>query len=145
MTTPCPACGAVRLQSLADHYAVEVLRADCDPEALAWLDPPLRVSILPGTASITLFFLAVLAPGFVPSGRELMVFLTFFILGAASFLLWLRTLVRFYGRVAKSNFPFVDCMLSPLGLPLFCLLLYRSWFQHKVLKRVSWKGRSFGV
>ena len=91
MTTPCPACGAVRLQSLADHYAVEVLRADCDPEALAWLAPPLRVSILPGTASITLFFLAVLAPGFVPSGRELMVFLTFFILGAASFLLWLRT------------------------------------------------------
>ena len=34
-------------------------------------------------------------------------------------LLWVRTLVRFYGRVAKSNFRFVDCALSPLGLPLF--------------------------
>jgi glycosyltransferase involved in cell wall biosynthesis len=58
-------------------------------------------------------------------------------------LLWLRTLVRFYARVAKSNFPFVDCMLAPLGLPLFVFLLYRSWFQYRILKRVSWKGRSY--
>ena len=56
-------------------------------------------------------------------------------------LLWLRTVFRFYARVAKSNFPFVDCALSPLGLPLFVVLLYRSWFQHRILKRVSWKGR----
>ncbi|HVU47571.1 MAG TPA: glycosyltransferase family 2 protein [Terracidiphilus sp.] len=60
-------------------------------------------------------------------------------------LLWVRTLVRFYARVAKSNFPFTDCLLAPLGLPLFVLLLYRSWFQHKVTKRVSWKGRSYGT
>jgi glycosyltransferase involved in cell wall biosynthesis len=60
-------------------------------------------------------------------------------------LLWVRTLVRFYARVAKSNFPFVDCLLAPLGLPLFVALLYRSWFQHRVLKRVSWKGRSYGA
>lgn len=59
-------------------------------------------------------------------------------------LLWARTLVRFYSRVAKSNFPFADCLLAPLGLPLFTLLLYRSWFQHRVLKRVSWKGRTYG-
>ncbi len=58
-------------------------------------------------------------------------------------LLWVRTLVRFYARVAKSNFPFVDCALAPVGLPLFVVLLYRSWFQHKVLKQVSWKGRSY--
>src|SRR5271157_306432 len=58
-------------------------------------------------------------------------------------LLWVRTLFRFYGRVAKSNFPFVDCALAPLGLPLFVALLYRSWFQHRILKRVSWKGRSY--
>jgi glycosyltransferase involved in cell wall biosynthesis len=60
-------------------------------------------------------------------------------------LLWLRTLFRFYRRVAKSNFPFADCLISPLGLPLFVWLLYRSWFQHHVLKRVSWKGRSYGT
>jgi glycosyltransferase involved in cell wall biosynthesis len=59
-------------------------------------------------------------------------------------LLWMRTLFRFYSRVAKSNFPFVDCLIAPLGLPLFVALLYRSWFVHRVLKRVSWKGRSYG-
>jgi glycosyltransferase involved in cell wall biosynthesis len=58
-------------------------------------------------------------------------------------LLWVRNLFRFYGRVAKSNFPFVDCALSPLGLPLFVVLLYRSWFEHRILKRVSWKGRTY--
>src|SRR3984885_13110868 len=58
-------------------------------------------------------------------------------------LLWLRNLVRFYARVAKSNFRFIDCALSPIGLPLFVVLLYRSWFQHKVFKRVSWKGRTY--
>ncbi|MGA2849520.1 MAG: glycosyltransferase [Terracidiphilus sp.] len=60
-------------------------------------------------------------------------------------LLWLRTLFRFYARVAKSNFPLVDCVLAPLGLPLFVVLLYRSWFQHRILKRVSWKGREYAA
>jgi glycosyltransferase involved in cell wall biosynthesis len=58
-------------------------------------------------------------------------------------LLWLRTLFRFYSRVAKSNFPFVDCAIAPLGLPLFAVLLYRSWFKHRVLKQVDWKGRTY--
>jgi glycosyltransferase involved in cell wall biosynthesis len=60
-------------------------------------------------------------------------------------LLWARTLFRFYARVAKSNFPFVDCALAPLGLPLFVALLYRSWFQHRILKQVSWKGRNYAA
>ena len=60
-------------------------------------------------------------------------------------LLWARTLFRFYARVAKSNFPFVDCALAPLGLPLFVALLYRSWFQHRILKQVSWKGRKYAA
>jgi glycosyltransferase involved in cell wall biosynthesis len=58
-------------------------------------------------------------------------------------ILWVRNLFRFYGRVAKSNFPFLDCAISPLGLPLFVVLLCRSWYQHKILKRVNWKGRSY--
>ena len=57
--------------------------------------------------------------------------------------LWVRTIFRFYARVAKSNFQFADCAISPLGLPLFVLLLYRSWFHHRILKRVSWKGREY--
>ena len=58
-------------------------------------------------------------------------------------LLWARNLFRFYARVAKSNFGFVECALSPLGLPLFVWLLYQSWFQHRILKQVSWKGRTY--
>jgi glycosyltransferase involved in cell wall biosynthesis len=63
--------------------------------------------------------------------------------GWALLLLWLRTVFRFYARVAKSNFPFVDCAISPLGLPLFAALLFQSWFKHRVLKHVSWKGRTY--
>ncbi|HWA94436.1 MAG TPA: glycosyltransferase family 2 protein [Terracidiphilus sp.] len=58
-------------------------------------------------------------------------------------IIWGRNLFRYYRRVAKSNFGFVDCALSPLGLPLFVWLLYRSWFQNRILKRVSWKGREY--
>jgi len=58
-------------------------------------------------------------------------------------LIWLRTLWRFYRRVAKSNFPLADCMLSVFGLPLFVWLLWKSWFDHTVTKRVVWKGREY--
>ena len=63
--------------------------------------------------------------------------------GLVLMLVWARTLFRFYARVAKSNFPFLDCAISPVGLPLFIALLYRSWFKHKVLGQVSWKGRVY--
>jgi hypothetical protein len=58
-------------------------------------------------------------------------------------LLWVRNLFRFYGRVARSNFSILDCALAPLGLPLFIALLYHSWYQHRIQKRVNWKGRSY--
>ena len=58
-------------------------------------------------------------------------------------LLWLRTVIRFYTRVARSHFGLVDCALSVLGLPLFVLLLVRSWMQHHVFHRVAWKGRAY--
>jgi glycosyltransferase involved in cell wall biosynthesis len=60
-------------------------------------------------------------------------------------LVWIRNLWRFYARVAKSNFPAIDCAISPLALPLFIALLYRSWFQNRVLHRVGWKGRTYQV
>ncbi len=66
-----------------------------------------------------------------------------FTAGNLLMLLWLRNLWRFYARVAKSNFPAIDCALSPLSLPLFAALLYRSWFQNTVQHRVSWKGRTY--
>ena len=58
-------------------------------------------------------------------------------------LLWVRNLWRFYARVAKSNFPLADCLVTPLALPLFAILLYRSWFVHTVTRRVAWKGRDY--
>lgn len=60
---------------------------------------------------------------------------------AALGLVWLRALWGFYNRVAKSNFPLRDYLWAPLGIPLYAALLWRSWFQHRVLGRVSWKGR----
>jgi glycosyltransferase involved in cell wall biosynthesis len=61
----------------------------------------------------------------------------------ALLLIWLRNLWRYYRRVAKSNFPFADCLITPIALPLFAALLYRSWFSHTVTKRVAWKGRDY--
>ncbi|MGC8548981.1 MAG: glycosyltransferase [Acidobacteriaceae bacterium] len=61
----------------------------------------------------------------------------------AVLLIWARTMWRFYRRVARSHFPWGDAVLAPLGLPLLVVLLYQSWFDHTVKKRVIWKGRSY--
>ena len=55
--------------------------------------------------------------------------------------LWLRTVIRFYARVANSKFSPLDCAVSPIGLPLFAALLVRSWMQHHLFHQVAWKGR----
>ena len=60
-------------------------------------------------------------------------------------ILWLRTLWRFYARVARSNFPALECALAPLGLPLFAALLWRSWYHRKVRRSVRWKGREYSA
>ena len=64
---------------------------------------------------------------------------------AAILVLWLRTLLRFYTRVSRSHFSFRDCCLAIPGLPLFIVLLLRSWIAHRILHSVSWKGRSYTV
>ena len=72
----------------------------------------------------------------------------FFALPVARYALavvWLRVLWRFYARVAKSNFPPSDCALSVFALPLFCLLLVSSWWQHTVRSEVAWKGRAYST
>jgi glycosyltransferase involved in cell wall biosynthesis len=60
-------------------------------------------------------------------------------------LVWLRVLWRFYARVAKSNFSAVDCALSVIALPLFCMLLVTSFWQHTVRAQVTWKGRDYST
>ena len=61
---------------------------------------------------------------------------------AIIWLIWLRTLFRFYARIAKSKFSPLDCAVSPLALPLFVVLLVRSWMQHHLFHQVAWKGRA---
>ncbi len=60
-------------------------------------------------------------------------------------LLWVRTLWRFYSRVARSNFPAIDVAISILGVPLFVFLLIRSVIHHRIKKNVVWKGRSYNT
>jgi cellulose synthase/poly-beta-1,6-N-acetylglucosamine synthase-like glycosyltransferase len=62
---------------------------------------------------------------------------------AAIALLWLRTVIRFYTRVARSHFGFVNCAMSVFGLPFFIVLLLRSWIQHHLFHQVAWKGRAY--
>jgi glycosyltransferase involved in cell wall biosynthesis len=62
---------------------------------------------------------------------------------AALLLIWIRTLWRFYARVARSNFPAVDVAISILGVPLFVYLLVRSVIHHRIRRNVTWKGRSY--
>lgn len=59
--------------------------------------------------------------------------------------LWIRTILRFYARVARSHFGVLNCALSALGLPLFVMLLIQSWTKHRLLHQVGWKGREYRV
>ena len=60
-------------------------------------------------------------------------------------LIWVRTLWRFYSRVARSNFPAFDVAISIFGIPLFIYLLVRSVVHHRIKKNVAWKGRSYNT
>ena len=60
-------------------------------------------------------------------------------------LLWVRTLWRFYSRVARSKFPAFDVGISIFGVPLFVYMLLRSVFHHRFKRRVLWKGRSYNT
>ena len=60
-------------------------------------------------------------------------------------LIWVRTLWRFYSRVARSNFPAFDVAISIFGIPLFIYLLVRSVVHHRITKNVAWKGRSYNT
>ncbi len=62
---------------------------------------------------------------------------------AAISLVWARTLLRFYTRVARAHAGALDTAISPLGLPLFVFLLVRSTVQHRMLREVVWKGRRY--
>jgi GT2 family glycosyltransferase len=64
---------------------------------------------------------------------------------ALLWVVWVRVVWRFYARVAKSNFPAVDCALSIAAIPLFSYLCLASWYRVRVQKNVAWKGRTYSV
>jgi glycosyltransferase involved in cell wall biosynthesis len=64
---------------------------------------------------------------------------------AVIWVIWLRTLWRFYARAARSNFPVGDVAISIFGVPMFCWLLVRSDLHHRVRRSVEWKGRSYRI
>ena len=59
------------------------------------------------------------------------------------FLLWVRTVFRFYNRVARSHMATADVLVSIVGVPMFVYLLLRSVVHHRINKNVAWKGRSY--
>ncbi len=104
--------------------------------------------------------LALLFPSAVlMAGMQMLQFLLFFGLPAlamgmpllviwqrwAILLVWLRAVWGFYGRVARSNFPAADVAISIFGVPMFCWMLLRSHFHHRVTRSVDWKGRRYKV
>ena len=94
MERPCPHCGSARLVPAETYYAAQIRLPEADPETLAPLAPPLRLSVLHGTLCITLFWLAVLGPLFVGRDHMLMVGGFFFLLGAGALVLWIRARKR---------------------------------------------------
>ena len=62
---------------------------------------------------------------------------------AAIWLVWARTLLRFYTRVARAHAGALDTAISPLGLPMFVFLLLRSTVHYRVQREVAWKGRRY--
>jgi hypothetical protein len=59
--------------------------------------------------------------------------------------IWVRTLLRYYTRVRRSNFSPLDCASSVFALPLFTGLLVWSWMRHRVWHQVAWKGREYRI
>jgi hypothetical protein len=79
---------------VADHYEAQVRLPESGSADLAALAPPLRRSIFSGTLAITLYWLAVLSPGFVDAKRAVLTALTFAGAGTLALGFWLRSRKR---------------------------------------------------
>ena len=62
---------------------------------------------------------------------------------AAIGVLWLRVLLRYWTRLRRAHASLLEVVLSVAALPLFAVLMVRSWQQVSVVKRVAWKGREY--
>lgn len=62
---------------------------------------------------------------------------------AALWLVWARTLFRYYNRVSRAHAGAVDTLVSVLGLPVFCYMLLQSAVDYRFRREVEWKGRRY--
>ena len=62
---------------------------------------------------------------------------------AAVWLIWVRTLLRFYSRVVRAHMGWWPMAVSPLGLPVFVLMLVKSTVAYRAGRSVEWKGRRY--
>jgi hypothetical protein len=101
---------------------------------LALLFPsPLLLALYRVLDLVLLIGLPILATRLVVTPQKLLVLLW-----------WVWRVGLYLTRVGKSNFPLRDCVLSIAALPLYAILLVRSWIQHRITKHVTWKGRTYG-
>jgi hypothetical protein len=49
---------------------------------------------------------------------------------------------NFFFRIRKAHFGWINTIISPLGVPIFVILLVRSRL-HYMRKKVRWKGRTY--
>ena len=62
---------------------------------------------------------------------------------AAILILWLRVFLRYWTRIRRAHASPLDVLLSIAALPLFAVLLVRSWQQVRLARRITWKGREY--
>lgn len=66
-----------------------------------------------------------------------------FFFRALSAVLLLGTLVGFWKRVHNTSFSYTDKIVSFFGLLIFAGLLFNSYLQLRILKRIRWKDRTY--
>jgi glycosyltransferase involved in cell wall biosynthesis len=96
---------------------------------------PLRLAALRGMEFLWIAALAIVGIVLLLYGRSLS--------AAASLLLGLLCYLLFLARIRRAHFPAAANLLSFFGLPIFSLLLVRSWLHSKVRGEVRWKGRTY--
>jgi glycosyltransferase involved in cell wall biosynthesis len=132
-------------RTLRFRYAPEMVAARMYRDTPSLLEGWSKNFVLLFPAPIKLFLFRLLDLGLFFGLPLLALFYPFPVLWPREVLavLWVRTVFRFYNRVARAHAPFADSVLSILGIPLFLYLLARSYTQHRLHHRVPWKGRTY--
>ncbi len=95
---------------------------------------PLKLALIRGLEFILILVLPVAAAALLLKGHP-----TGLVMLAGGFFFYLLFLVR----VRRAHFPMRANLMALFGLPLFVILLVRSYFHSNVRGAVTWKGRTY--